>query len=144
MKKLMRVLSFSLFFIVEMAHSGICEQMGGEWVGNWVEQRFKHYSARLEIRTPVDRKFWGNYYLATNNRGHFRGVCKQVAPDEAILTLAKDPPCWNPCRGTLMQTKQGLSIHFYCFKPDQAGFFSKKAVVVVEQRVLRRPPAGYK
>lgn len=130
----MRIFLLKLFFIlitipVQSVYANtICAKLPGNWKGNWQDHFNKILEAKINI-DPLDKsehRFDGKFYLSDGSSGELHGKCKSINVQEAYLTLRKDAPWYNPCRGTIIQVNKKMMIHFYCYEPNQSGYFIKE------------------
>lgn len=102
------------------AHADMCANLSGNWEGNWLDQ-----TAKLWISPMNQQQFSGGFILADGSVGKLLGQCTNISEHEAYLKLQEDAPDYNPCRGSIVFYRNALITHFYCFNPNQSGYFNK-------------------
>lgn len=102
-----------------------CDKIVGHWSGEWINHKHTTYGAILDINQTDEKYFYGAYVMSNSKTNEFHGTCKQLTPDESYLSLEDSPPHYNPCRGLLIQNNNEIKIHFYCFNPNDSGYFTK-------------------
>jgi len=116
-----------MIFFPGFCLANICTQLPGSWEGQWEDQQHRLFNAQLELRRQGDHMhFDGQFTLSDGSAGTLQGKCLPVSAKEAYLSLRKDAPWYNPCRGTVLQVDKIFMIHFYCFSPNQSGYFTLK------------------
>jgi len=106
------------------SHASVCTNLGGVWLGDW-DQQHNVLPARLLIVINENNEFTGTFILQDGSKGAIAGNCVAISNNEAYLTLKPDAPAYNPCRGTMLVDKEHMETHFFCFNPNQSGYFSK-------------------
>lgn len=117
------ILLLLLINIPIVCFADLCEAISGQWQGEWENEQRQIYQARLELEVTHNTHFSGQFYLSNHSSGSLQGHCKTLKPDEAFLTLRKDAPWYNICRGLLVKTDDQLALHFWCYNPNQSGYF---------------------
>lgn len=123
-KKLISIACLSVIYST-LGFANICDKIYGHWSGEWIDDKHNVDQSSVQINQMSDKHFYGTYTLSTGYRADFNGICKQLALNEAFLTLEETAPTYNPCRGLLMQNNNELLIHFYCFNPNNSGYFTR-------------------
>lgn len=121
-----RILIFSfLSFLSSMALAFDCSNILGNWVGSWENESHHLFQAVINIETADKNNFIGEYRLSDGSTGGLHGKCNAINENEIYITLKQDAPLNNPCRGLLLNWKDQSLLHFYCFNPNQSGYFTR-------------------
>ena len=123
MRKLFVLSLLMILPIYSFAFPPICQKFTGEWQGNWEDEHHKIFTAQLFLQQKDNTHITGKFVLSDGSSGLLQGNCLMVNTHEAYLILQEEPPLFNPCRGSILQVDKNLMIHFYCFKPNQSGYF---------------------
>ncbi len=107
------------------SHASICTNLGGSWLGEWQDEQRNVMPARLLFVINENNEFTGTFLLQDGGKGTLAGSCVAISNNEAYITLKPDAPAYNPCRGTMLVDKEHMETHFFCFNPNQSGYFSK-------------------
>lgn len=112
-----------LFTSPIFATPNLCQKLKNHWQGEWENEHHQIFSAQLVVAAATDNQFHGRFVLGNGSEGTIKGVCDSLKPNEVLLYLRKDPPYFNSCRGTLLLEKREYLLHFFCFNPNQSGYF---------------------
>lgn len=123
MQKIM--LFFSLCMLMSSVMAKNCEDMLGEWQGYWEDEKHVLLEATLHINQATSSAFIGEFFLSNGSKGGLHGKCQTINENEIYITLRQDAPLYNPCRGTLLISNGKALVHFFCFEPNQSGYFVK-------------------
>ncbi len=114
-----------LFAITSLSYADICNNLTGNWEGHWIDETERAQNAKLSIGPLTQQQFSGGFMLADGSVGKLSGQCTAINEHEAYIKLQEDAPDYNPCRGAIVFYKGIFMSHFYCFNPNQAGYFNK-------------------
>jgi hypothetical protein len=121
--RLIMLLLISFFPV--LSYSSVCANLTGSWQGEMQDQQHTLMPARLWFAVNAKDEFSGGFILRDGGTGALRGRCVSISDNEAYLVLQPDAPAYNPCRGTLLVDKSMMATHFFCFNPNQSGYFIK-------------------
>jgi len=125
MRKLLIITACLSAMFCAVCFANPCDKIVGHWSGEWVDYKHTTDGATLDISQVDEKYFYGTYVMSNGKTNEFHGTCKQLTPNESYLSLQDSPPHYNPCRGLLIQNNNEITIHFYCFNPNDSGYFTK-------------------
>ncbi len=121
------LLGLFLYAVTSLVFADSCNNLSGNWEGNWLDQGGRVQAAKLWVGPLMHQQFVGGFMLADSSVGKLAGICSPINEHEAYIKLQEDAPDYNPCRGTIVFYRNEYIVHFYCFNPNQSGYFSKAA-----------------
>lgn len=122
-----KIIAIGLTLMVHVTYADVCKKLPGEWQGEWENGKHQLQSAEMIFYPNIIGQFSGIFKLADGSEGKVSGKCIKINEDETYLILQPEAPYFNPCRGTIMLDDNTLVTHFFCFKPNESGYFVKKS-----------------